>query len=161
MGRSEEWKSAFVRLANRSTIALLITYLVFQLANISFNSLYPIFASAPPPTGRELSPRMVGLSISFAGFATILFQIFFFQPLKAMAGNLGTYRIALLGLALSMALIPWVGYQDQKPYLGLGSGRSWLYAELGIVLVAKNVCAVGGLSSVMLLVSFESVHSIK
>ena len=142
------------QLANRTTLAVLISYLVFQLTNISFNSLYPIFASAPPPTGRDLGPSTIGLSLSLAGLATILFQGFLFQPLKARIGNLGTYRYSLLGMAISMALMPWIGYLDEdKPWLGLGTGEAWLYSELGVILVLKNICAVGGLSSVMLLVS--------
>lgn len=148
-----EQKSAFRELANRTTLAVLVTYLFFQLSNISYNSLYPIFASAPPPTGRGLGPETIGLSLSFAGLATILFQLTLFRPLKARVGNLGTYRASLLGIALSMALMPFVGHSDEKPWFRVGSGRAWLYAELGVVLLLKNVCAVGGLSSVMLLVS--------
>jgi MFS family permease len=144
-----QWREIF----NRTTVMLLISYLVFQLSNISFNSLYPIFAAASPPTGRDLSPETIGLSLSFAGVATIIFQAFLFQPLKARLGNLGSYRFALLGLAISMALAPWIGYRDSKPPLGIGSGEIWLYVELGFVLVIKSVCAIGGLSCVMLLVS--------
>jgi hypothetical protein len=151
----EDRTSAFDELRNRNTVAVLGTYLVFQLANISFNSLYPIFASSPPPTGRELGPGTIGVSLSLAGLATILFQLFIFQKLKARLGNLGTYRYSLLGMALSMALMPWVGYLDGKPELGLGSGKAWLYGELGVTLVMKNICAVGGLSSVMLLVCLD------
>ncbi|KAK3337655.1 major facilitator superfamily domain-containing protein [Cercophora scortea] len=151
---TSEQKSAFRQLANRTTLAVLGTYLVFQLTNISFNSLYPIFASAPPPTGRELGPGTIGISLSLAGLATILFQVFLFQSLKTRMGNLGTYRFSLLGMAVSMALMPWIGYLDeQKPWLGLGTGKAWLYGELGVILVFKNICAVGGLSSVMLLIT--------
>lgn len=146
-------RSVFRQLLNHRTMIVLTTYLIFQLANISFNSLYPIFASAPGPTGRELSPETIGLLLSFAGLATILFQISLFQPLKARMGNLRTYQFALLGLAASMALMPWIGSDGDEPRLGLGTGKAWLYTELGIVLVLKSVCAVGGLSSVMLLIN--------
>lgn len=139
-------------LLNKTTLILLTTYLVFQLTNISFNSLYPIFAAAPPPTGRALDPGKIGISLSLAGLATIVFQAFLFQPLKAKLGNLGSYRLSLLGIAVSMVLMPWVGYLDDNPFFGLGTGEIWLYIELGIILVIKNICAVGGLSSVMLLV---------
>ncbi|OAQ59869.1 MFS general substrate transporter-like protein [Pochonia chlamydosporia 170] len=143
------WKD----LLNHTTIILLSTYLVFQLSNISFNSLYPIFASAPAPAGRELSPSKIGFSLSLAGLATIIFQAFLFQPIKSRIGNLGSYRYALFGLGVSMMLMPWVGYLDDKPPLEIGTGRLWLYAELAVVLVLKNICAVGGLSSVMLLIT--------
>ncbi|KAK3367427.1 major facilitator superfamily domain-containing protein [Lasiosphaeria ovina] len=149
-----EQKSAFRQLANRTTLTVLVTYLVFQLSNISFNSLYPIFVSAPPPTGRDLGPRTIGLSLSLAGLATVLFQVFAFQPLKARMGNLGAYRYSLLGIAVSMAFMPWIGYLEEKnTWWGLGTGKEWLYTELGFVLVVKNICAVGGLSSVMLLIT--------
>ncbi|KAH8180257.1 major facilitator superfamily protein [Sarocladium implicatum] len=140
-------------LLNRTTIILLVTYLVFQLSNISYNSLYPIFAAAAPPTGRGLNPSKIGVSLSLAGVATILFQAFLYQPLKARLGNLGTYQLSLLGIAISMVLMPWVGYVDDAPLFGVGSGRIWLYIELGVVLVIKNICAVSGLSSVMLLIT--------
>ncbi|RDA93275.1 hypothetical protein CP533_2060 [Ophiocordyceps camponoti-saundersi (nom. inval.)] len=140
-------------LLNHTTLLLLTTYLVFQLSNISFNSLFPIFAAAPAPTGRELAPDNIGVSLSFAGLATILFQAFLYQPLKANTGSLGAYRLSLLGIAVSMVLMPWVGYLDDEPLLGIGTGRLWLYTQLGFVLVLKNICAVGGLSSVMLLIT--------
>lgn len=148
--------SVWKQIANRTTLTILFTYLVFQLANISFNSLYPIFASAPLPTGRELGPDTIGLSLSFAGLATIIFQVTLFQPLKTKIGNLGTYRLALLGLAISMALMPWIGYVDERPWFGIGTGKAWVYAEMGFILLLKNACAVGGLSSVMLLVRIAS-----
>lgn len=147
-----EHPSAWKQVANKTTLTVLFTYLVFQLANISYNSLYPIFASAPLPTGRDLGPDIIGLSLSAAGLATIIFQVTLFQPLKTKMGNLGTYRLAMLGLAISMALMPWIGYSKDQPWFGLGSGKGWLYAELGLILLLKNACAVGGLSSVMLLV---------
>lgn len=142
-------RSALRQLLNWTTTSILLTYLIFQVANISFNSLYPIFASAPAPTGRELGPGTIGVSMSLAGVVTIFFQVSLFEPIKARLGNLGTFRLSLLGLALCMCLMPWVGYKDANG----GSGRSWLLGELGIILVLKNLSAVGGLSCVLLLVS--------
>lgn len=146
-------RSALRKLLNWTTVSILLTYLVFQVVNISFNSLYPIFASAPPPTGRELGPGVIGVSMSLAGLVTILFQISLFEPLKARLGNLGTFRLSLLGLALTMVFMPFVGYQDGTAPFGWGSGRSWLLIELGVILVLKNLSAVGGLSCVLLLIT--------
>lgn len=140
-------KTALLKqLLNHKTVLLLLTYLVFQLSNISFNSLYPIFSAGPLPTGRELPPGMIGLLLSFAGAATIVFQVTAFQPVKSKLGNLGTYRGALFGLAVSMLAMPWVPAAQE--------GREWqLHLQMGSVLVFKNICAVGGLSSVMLLIN--------
>lgn len=146
-------RSTLRQILNWTTLSILCTYLIFQVANISFNSLYPIFASAAPPTGRDLGPSVIGVSMSLAGLVTILFQVSLFEPLKARLGNLGTFRLSLLGLAICMVLMPWVGYQDDKGLFGWGTGRSWLLAEMGVVLVLKNLSAVGGLSCVLLLVS--------
>ena len=145
---STTWKE----LLNKTTLILLFTFLVSQLSNISFNSLYPIFASTEPPTGCGMGPGKIGISLSLAGVATIVFQAFVFGYVKASMGNLGTYRYSLLGIAISLVLMPWVGYMDDKPLFGVWSGSTWLYIELGFVLIVKNICAVGGLSSVMLLV---------
>ncbi|KAK7915098.1 hypothetical protein PG985_012801 [Apiospora marii] len=139
----ETWKE----IMNRTTVLVLLTYLIFQVSNISFSSLYPIYAAADPPTGRGLQSDVIGVSLSIAGIFTILFQLVLFPQLKARLGNLGTYRGSLLGLAISMALMPFIGYRDSP------SGKLWLYGEMGVILVIKNICAVGGLSSVMLLVS--------
>lgn len=149
----KDTKSVFRQLLQYNTVLVLLTYLVFQLANIGFNSLYPIFASAPPPTGRELSPETIGLLMSFAGGTTIIFQVFVFQALKARLGNLRTYQNALLGVAVTMLMMPFVGYKDERPALGLGTGKWWLYVEIAFVLVIKNICAIGGLSSVLLLIT--------
>ncbi|OAA70343.1 MFS transporter [Cordyceps fumosorosea ARSEF 2679] len=143
------WKE----IVNPTTVLLLATYLVFQLSNISFNSLYPVFAAAPAPTGRELGPGKIGAFLSAAGVTTIAFQAFVYRHLRSRMGSLGTYRYALFGLAVSMILMPWVGYADDEPLFGVGSGELWLYAELCAVLIFKNICAVGGLSSVMLLIT--------
>lgn len=144
------WRQQF----NRTTVVLLSTSLIFQLSNSSFNSLYPVFASGKEPTGRNLHADVIGVALSVAGVFTIFFQLFLFRPLKGRLGNVGTYRGALLGFAVTMALMPFVGYVDSKPPFGRGDSKIWLYAELGIILVMKNICAVGGLSCVMLLVSY-------
>lgn len=130
---------------NRNTIILLTTYLVFQLSNISFNSLYPIFGSAQPPTGRGLSPEEIGLSLSFAGLVTIIFQVGIFGKLKEKMGNKVTYRMGLLGFVLAMFLMPWIGYKDSPtPF---GPSKVWLWVELGFVLLIKTVAAVSNMSS--------------
>jgi hypothetical protein len=137
---------------NRNTILLLSTYLIFQLSNISFNSLYPVFSSAAPPTGRGLSPEEIGLSLSFAGIVTIVFQVGIFGKLKVKMGNKATYRTGLFGFFLAMMIMPWVGYRDSPAPFGWGSSVVWLWVEIGFVLLIKTIAAVGGLTSALLLV---------
>jgi hypothetical protein len=48
--------------------------------------------------------------------------------------------------------MPWVGHVGDRPLLGLGNGKVWLWFELGFVLLLKTVAAVGGLTSALLLV---------
>ncbi|KAK1092453.1 hypothetical protein LTR48_004321 [Friedmanniomyces endolithicus] len=59
---------------NRDTLLLLATFFIFQLANISYNSLYPVFGQSPPPTGRSLTPEEIGLTLAFAGTISIIWQ---------------------------------------------------------------------------------------
>ncbi|KAL1311211.1 hypothetical protein AAFC00_001403 [Neodothiora populina] len=140
---------------NRDTILLLATFLIFQLANISYNSLYPIFAQAPAPTGRDLSPEEIGLSLAFAGVVTIVFQVGVFGKLREKVGNKTAYRVGLAGFVVAFVLMPWVGYKDGRNGSGEGtnSGKGWLWAELGLVLIIKTVAAVGGLTSALLLIT--------
>ena len=145
---------------NRDTILLLSTYLIFQLSNISYNSLYPIFAQAEPPTGRDLSPEEIGLSLAFAGVITIIFQVGFFGKLRERMGNKTTYRVGLAGFVLAFLMMPWVGYKDSSNGAkGVSSGKAWLWVELGFVLLIKTVATVGGLTSALLLVGL-STHNI-
>ena len=143
---------------NKDTILLLGTYFIFQLSNITYNSLYPIFAQADPPTGRALNPEEIGLSLAFAGIITIIFQIGLFGKLREKMGNKITYRIGLGGFVIAFFMMPWVGYKDG----GTGSGavttygKGWLWAELGIVLFVKTLAAVGGLTSALLMVKVAS-----
>lgn len=138
---------------NRDTILLLSTYMVFQLCSISYNSLYPIFAQAPVPTGRNLSPTEIGLSLSFAGVVTILFQVGLFNKIRKKVGNKTTYRMGLGGFVLAFFIIPWVGYKgNDDGEAGMSSGKVWLWVELGVVLFVKTVATVGGLTSALLLV---------
>lgn len=139
---------------NRDTVLLLVTYLIFQLSNISYNSLYPIFASAPSPTGRDLSPQQIGFSLAFAGAVTILFQIGVFGKLRDKMGNRSTYRAGLACFVVAFLMMPWVGYKDGEGGEDARStGNIWLWIELGFVLLVKTVAAVGGLTSALLLAS--------
>jgi MFS family permease len=142
---------------NRDTVLLLITFLIFQLVNISFNSLYPIFAQAQPPTGRGLKPEEIGFSLAFAGIITILFQVGIFGRLREQVGNKATYRTGLAGFVVAFILIPFVGYKNgahrgaNNPSTNVG--KVWLWVELGAVLIIKTVAAVGGLTSALLLIT--------
>ncbi|EFQ89483.1 hypothetical protein PTNB73_02025 [Pyrenophora teres f. teres] len=138
---------------NRDTILLLVTYFIFQLANISYNSLYPIFAEEKPPTGRGLKPEAVGLSLSFAGAITILFQVGIFGRLRGKLGNKMAYRVSLGLFIAAFGLMPWVGYKESQPYKGIGSGAGWLWFELGVVLVIKTIAGVGGLTAALLMIT--------
>jgi MFS family permease len=137
---------------NRDTILLMLTYFIFQLSNISYNSLYPIFGQAHPPVGRGLSPEEIGLSLSFAGFFTILFQIGIYGKLRDHMGNKTTYRVSLATFVVAFFLMPWVGYKDGS---GIFQGKVWLWIELGFVLIVKTIAAVGGLTSALLLVCYH------
>ncbi|OJD35276.1 mfs transporter [Diplodia corticola] len=139
---------------NRDTILLLLTFLIFQFANISYNSLYPIFAQAPPPTGRNLSTEEIGVSLAFAGAITILFQIGIYGKLREKMGNKTTYRISLAAFVVAFLLMPWVGYKNgDNTGAGLGRGKAIMWIELGFVLIVKTVAAVGGLTSALLLIT--------
>ncbi|KAL8751878.1 MAG: hypothetical protein Q9184_005914 [Pyrenodesmia sp. 2 TL-2023] len=138
----------------RDTLLLLATFLIFQLANISYNSLYPIFGQAPPPTGRSLSPEEIGVTLAFAGAMTIFFQIVIFGRLRDRLGNKITYRVCLGGMVLAYLMTPWVGYKDgDRGDGGMGSGKAWLYIELGGVLLVRALAAVGCLTSALLLIT--------
>ena len=144
---------------NRDTMLLMSTYLIFQLANISYNSLYPIFGQAAPPRGRDLSPEEIGFSLAFAGAATIAFQLGIFGKLREKMGNKVTYRVCLAGMALAFLLTPWVGYKDIKNGEGgIPSGKAWLWVELGFILLVKSLAAVGCLTSFLLLVGLHPQH---
>lgn len=139
---------------NRDTILLLATFLIFQLSNISYNSLYPIFAQAAPPTGRDLSPKEIGILLAFAGIVTIVFQVGIFGKLKERIGNKIAYRVSFGGFVLAFLLMPFVGYKDaQTGDGGMSSGSIWLWIEMGFVLLVKTVVAIGGLTSALLMVS--------
>lgn len=145
---------------NRDTLLLMSTYLIFQLSNISYNSLYPIFGHAAPPRGRDLSPKEIGFSLAFASAATIVFQLGFFGRLREKLGNRVTYRGCMAAMALAFLLTPWVGYKDRKAGDGgMSSGKVWLWIELGFVLLIKALAAVGCLTSFLLLVGVPLLHT--
>lgn len=138
---------------NRDTILLLLTFLIFQLSNNSYNSLFPIFAQASPPTGRNLSPKEIGLLLAFAGIITIIFQVGVSGKLRENMGNRSTYRVGLAGFVIAFMMMPWVGYKDARNgESSISSGQIWLWIEMGFVLLVKTVAAVGGLTSALLLV---------
>lgn len=140
---------------NRDTVLLLASYLIFQLSNVSYNSLYPIFSEARPPTGRSLSTTEIGSSLAFAGLITIIFQVGIFGKLRERMGNKSTYRAGLLGFVIAFCLMPWIGYKDGKDgtHPETRAGKVWLGIELAVVLIVKTVAAVGGLTSALLLIT--------
>ncbi|KAI1997515.1 hypothetical protein LOZ53_000522 [Ophidiomyces ophidiicola] len=139
---------------NRDIILLLITYLIFALSNVSYNSLYPIFAQASPPTGRALTPQEIGLSLGFAGIVTIVFQVCIFGKLRDKMGNRWSYRAGLFGFVISFALMPFIGYKDKAAIEGRVSKNGILLAiELCVILLLKTIAAVGGLTSALLLIT--------
>jgi MFS family permease len=131
------------------TILLLITFFVFQLSNVAYNVLYPVFGEGKPPTGRSLSAEEIGFSMASAGVLAILFQIFIYGPVRTKLGNRGSYRLSHLLFALAFSVMPFVGYIDGE---GFGQGRKWVWAELGLSLAIKTIAAVGGLTCAMLMV---------
>ena len=139
----------------RDTILLLITFLISQLANVSYNSLYPIFGQAAPPVGRNLNPEEIGISLAFAGAVTILFQVGIFGRLREKIGNKITYRVGFAGFVVSFLLMPWVGYKDGSDgtHDPTTLGQALLWIELAVVLVIKTVASVGGLTSALLLIT--------
>jgi hypothetical protein len=90
----------------------LLIYLAFQVSNISFNSLYPIYAADAPPTGSGLPSDVICVALFIAWIFTILLQLIVFPPLKVRLGNLTTYHGSPLSLAINMALMPFTGYRD-------------------------------------------------
>ena len=150
LGHSAEeltWEEIFTR----DTILLLITYLIFAFCNVSFNSLFPIFAQAKPPAGRKLTPSEIGLSQGFAGVVTIIFQICIFNRLRDKMGNRWSYRAGLFGFVVSFLLMPFIGYKS-KASEGLTRQSALMALELCVVLLVKTVASVGGLTSALLLV---------
>lgn len=143
---------AWDEIFTRDTILLLLTYLIFAFCNVSFNSLFPIFAQANPPAGRKLTPSEIGLSQGFAGVVTIIFQICIFNRLRDKMGNRWSYRAGLFGFVVSFLLMPFVGYKS-KSGDGLTRQSVFMAVELCFVLLVKTVASVGGLTSALLLVS--------
>ena len=142
------WDEIFTR----DTILLLLTYLIFAFCNVSFNSLFPIFAQAKPPAGRKLTPSEIGLSQGFAGIVTIVFQICIFNRLRDKMGNRWSYRAGLFGFVISFLLMPFIGYKS-KSSKGLTRQSALMAVELCFVLLVKTVASVGGLTSALLLVT--------
>ena len=149
-GSTEDLKKSDI--LNRDTVLLLGSYLIFQLSNVSFNALYPVFAQASPPTGRHLNPEEIGLSLAFAGLVTIIFQVGIFGKLRDKMGNRWAYRTGLGGFVVAFLLMPWVGYKANGDE-GMTRRTIGLWAEIGAVLLIKTVAAVGGLTSALLLVT--------
>ena len=129
-------------------ILLLTTYTIFNLSNIAFNSLYPIYASAPYPIGRALTPREIGLSLGFSGAVACVFQAALFTRIQNALGNRWSYRLAFFGVCISLFAMPFVGRTDPS--------KLKLAFELGLTLLLKTIATVGGLTCAMLLITNAS-----
>lgn len=139
---------------HRDIILLLVTYVIFALCNVSFNSLFPVFAQAKPPLGRGLTPSEIGLAQGFTGLATMIFQVGVYGKLRDKMGNRWSYRASLFGFLLSFLLLPFVGYKGDDDTRHISQASVWMAIEVCTVLLFKTVAAVGGITSSLLLVGF-------
>ncbi|KAI5288967.1 hypothetical protein KEM55_008936, partial [Ascosphaera atra] len=126
----------------RDIILLFLTYTLFQLANVSFNSLFPIFSQTPPPIGRDMTPREIGFSLGFAGVATIVFQIFIFYSIQGKLGDKATYRTSLFFLAVSFMLMPFVGYKADSASKKVSKKDVLLAVEICSILLLKTIATI-------------------
>ncbi|KAI9722571.1 MAG: hypothetical protein M1828_004567 [Chrysothrix sp. TS-e1954] len=138
---------------NRDVVLILLTFLIFQLGNIAYNSLYPIFGQAKPPIGRNLTPEEIGISLAFAGAVTILFQVGVFNRIRDRMGNKATYRAGLAGFVLAFLAMPFVGQKGDDRGKNISTETVLLWIELGGILIVRTVAAVGGLTSALLLIT--------
>ncbi|KAF8429016.1 major facilitator superfamily domain-containing protein [Tirmania nivea] len=131
-----------------SSLLLLASYFVFNLSNITFSSLYPIFVSTSPPTGRGLSPREIGLTLSFAGLAAILFQVCagIGTSLTDKVGNKNGFQAAMVGMVASFFLMP----------LTWSEGKWLMYGSISGVLLIKSIANVLGLTCALIMVTNSS-----
>ena len=68
-------------------------------------------------------------------------------------GNRWAYRVGLGLFVIAYLMMPWVGYKgDENGEGSISTGKTWLWIEIGVVLLIKTVAAVGGLTSALLLV---------
>lgn len=129
-----------------STIVLLATYSIFNLAMVGYNALYPIFVSSPAPIGRGTPVRDIGLSLGFAGVVTIFFQVMFFARLQDKAGNEWSFKASLGLFALTFFAMPLIGY---KATIGV----PLLWTELAVALTLKVVSSITALTCAMILIT--------
>ncbi|KAI5287951.1 hypothetical protein KEM54_005592 [Ascosphaera aggregata] len=153
----ENGEHAFRYGVSRKEIVLIFTtYALFQLSHVSFNSLYPIFSQAPAPLGRGLTPNEIGISLGFAGIATIVFQVFLFGLIRGVMGNKTSYQLSLFLLILPFILMPFIGYKsDHGSHIEndkTGKAYFLLAVEVCCILLLKTVATVCGLTSSLLLV---------
>lgn len=127
-------------------VVILVTYTIFQLSNVTFNTLYPIFTSYEPPIGRGLSPKVIGTTLSFASFISILFQLVLFDRARDKLGNKRGYAIGCMLLAISFFLMPLVSKPKHDNY-------KLIYAEIAGVLFVKTIGTVAGLTCFLLLLT--------
>ncbi|KAF8472586.1 major facilitator superfamily domain-containing protein [Kalaharituber pfeilii] len=135
-----------------SVLLLLASFFIFNLSNIIFSSLYPIFVSTPPPTGRGLSPHEIGITLSFAGLAAILIQICanIGDDVQSRWGNKWCYRAGMLGMALSFFAMPVASAGSDTAHR-TGTNKWLLYGPITLVLLLKSVANVVGLTCAMIM----------
>ncbi|KAF3212809.1 hypothetical protein TWF106_009667 [Orbilia oligospora] len=129
-----------------STIVLLATYSIFNLAMVGYNALYPIFVSSPAPIGRDTPVRDIGLSLGFSGIVTIFFQVMFFARLQDKAGNEWSFKASLGLFASTFFIMPFIGYKSTI-------GTPLLWTELGAALTLKVVSSITALTCAMILIT--------
>lgn len=134
---------------NRNIVLLLTTFTIFSLSNVTFNTLYPIFISNEPPAGRGLSPRFIGVTLSYASVVTIFFQLLFFDSARTKLGNKRGYALGIFIVALGFLLMPLISYPGPDAYYKI-------YLQVGSILLIKTIGTIAGLTCFLLLLTNAS-----
>ncbi|KAF4357705.1 hypothetical protein G4B88_023163 [Cannabis sativa] len=129
----DEKKSKQSLLKNWPLMSSIMLYCVFQLHDMAYVEIFPLWAVSPKKYGGlSYSSDDIGEILALAGFVMLVFQLFLYPPIERIFGPV---HLARIGAVITIALL------SSYPFIAKLSGLTLtLLVDLAVVL--KNLISI-------------------
>ncbi|XP_030509357.2 protein ZINC INDUCED FACILITATOR-LIKE 1-like isoform X2 [Cannabis sativa] len=129
----DEKKSKQSLLKNWPLMSSIMLYCVFQLHDMAYVEIFPLWAVSPKKYGGlSYSSDDIGEILALAGFVMLVFQLFLYPPIERIFGPV---HLARIGAVITIALL------SSYPFIAKLSGLTLtLLVDLAVVL--KNLVSI-------------------
>ncbi|KAH8915985.1 MFS general substrate transporter [Atractiella rhizophila] len=126
---------------SKKIVALLINYGLLALETISLDALITLFCYTRVELGGlGMDESSIGKALSYAGFLSILVQLFIFPPLQKRIGTVALYRSMMALYPIVFALFPLSNVFARKGDMKSAQGVLWTILTIKVIANMVYAC---------------------